>query len=112
MTKKTKQIFIGVGILVVVIAIVYFIKKKPNADNKEIGNSASLFIDEDRLLKRGDVGSDVESLQRGYNNYEAIPKGLTKLVEDGQFGAKTEAAIYTATGRKQIRLSQFNNLYN
>lgn len=113
MTKKTKNIILVVIGIALILAIFYFSnknRKTPPKDN--VSGLANAFIDSDRLLKKGDVGADVQSLQQGYNYYFAVPKGLPKLVEDGNFGSKTEAGIYAATGRKQIRLSQFSAIFN
>lgn len=66
-----------------------------------------------KVLKRGDSGQEVRILQNYINqNFLSDPMARNTLggllVADGNFGAKTEAALYAWKGVRQISL---NSLY-
>jgi peptidoglycan hydrolase-like protein with peptidoglycan-binding domain len=56
------------------------------------------------LLQKGSQGAEVKQLQVWMNYFGA--KYITKITEDGKFGAKTEAALYKLVQKKQITLNQ------
>lgn len=76
------------------------------------GNSAAS-LDKKRVLKLGDTGSEVMELQRrmkqdGANEFlgDTGPNGDGV---DGDFGPKTEAALFFLTNQKQISLEQYDS---
>lgn len=78
-----------------------------NSTNSSSGTSSnSTAIDKTVILKRGDNNNSVKELQRLINTKLNPP--LVKLVEDGVFGAKTEAALLQVYGANIASINQFN----
>lgn len=124
MAKGKFPVRIVIYILIVIIAI-YLIKKyvigtdpltkegeeknadpqapagspKPSSSLKRVGNNTT--------LKRGTKAQEVQWVQYYYNSKIAVPAGKTKLVEDGIFGAKTEAVVKTVTGQNSTTWTNF-----
>lgn len=59
-------------------------------------------LDRDKLLFRGSTGNEVRELQHILNLY--LPG--SNLVEDGNFGSLTDAALYQAIGANAATLKQ------
>lgn len=71
--------------------------------------STSTTIDKATILKRGDSGPSVKELQRLINTKLQPP--LATLVEDGEFGPKTETALLSVFGANTASINQFNTKF-
>ena len=138
--KETKQILIGVIILIVVI---YFVKKyREDSEQSEINAGTSSdgtpktltstsstsskttvpawqkkynalpTVGKDTLLKKGMKSKEIWTLQYLYNENIAKKEGKSKIGVDGDFGSQTEAAIKYATSNKYAftKLSIWKNI--
>lgn len=80
-----------------------------SAATSTASNSTTSTCTNQTLLKRGSRCDRVQWVQFLYNKYYAIPQGKTKLVEDGIFGANTEAAVKTIMGTITTTYADFYN---
>jgi hypothetical protein len=102
MNKK----LIIIGVSIVVLATIYFIfSDRINGWFKkdEIDPNTGDSVPSNEVLTVGSTGNDVTELQKILNK-----KGA-KLVVDGKFGAKTEAALFKYFGVKSITLIDAKN---
>ncbi len=117
--KKTNTKFILL-MLVLAVLIIYLIhrtkgSKASDAEiEKQISNpgtgsnstaspsskkSTKTQLGNDYTLKSGTWGREVSWVQYYYNKMVADPKKLTRLVQDGKYGPKTEAAVKSILGK-------------
>jgi hypothetical protein len=104
---KTKNILIGVGVLVGLYLANRLYKRlsKPSAEQLSL-------LDENLILAKGSKGAEVFELQRilkdelGYDlgTFGADGDGI-----DGDFGTMTEKALFQAKGVNKITLKDFQN---
>jgi hypothetical protein len=66
-------------------------------------------IDNDTVLKKGMKGDRVQWLQDYYNKWVQPSRGGTKLVDDGNFGAKTEEAVKGTMGKTETSWTTFKS---
>jgi hypothetical protein len=107
MNKTTKNILIGVGVLVGLYLANRLYKRlsKPSAEQLSL-------LDENLILAKGSKGAEVFELQRilkdelGYylGTFGADGDGI-----DGDFGTMTEKALFQAKGVNKITLKDFKN---
>jgi len=107
MNKTTKNILIGVGVLVGLYLANRLYKRlsKPSAEQLSL-------LDENLILAKGSKGAEVFELQRilkdemGYDlgTFGADGDGI-----DGDFGTMTEKALFQAKGVNKITLKDFKN---
>ena len=107
MNKTTKNILIGVGVLVGLYLAnrLYRRLSKPSAEQLSL-------LDENLILAKGSKGAEVFELQRilkdelGYDlgTFGADGDGI-----DGDFGTMTEKALFQAKGVNKITLKDFQN---
>ncbi len=64
-------------------------------------------VSNDTILKKGSKNDRVQWVQNYYNKYVVPKNGGTKLVEDGVFGSKTEAAVFHVMGKKTVSWTEF-----
>lgn len=68
-------------------------------------------LDQDLLLKNGDMGCEVKNLQLRINQVlsSGTPQGQTPILiaEDGKFGCNTEGALKKVRNTIEITLNQF-----
>ncbi len=87
--KRTTKIAVGVALIVVFGAIVlyYFLYKKGG-------------LDQDKLLKKGSVGNEVQELQKRLNR-----DNLAGLSTNGYFDGRTESELvaYISTPKTTLR---------
>ncbi|BDS12986.1 peptidoglycan-binding domain-containing protein [Aureispira anguillae] len=78
--------------------------KGSNSTTAQLSSTAS----NDTLLSKGSEGEKVKELQRLLNvkHGNNKPQLLPFLVEDGKFGAKTEAMLKKWTGRTSISIQE------
>ena len=108
MNKTTKNIAIGLGVVVGLLVLnrIFQRLRKPSAEQLSM-------LDENLLLQKGSTGAEVVELQRilkdemGYDlgTFGADGDGI-----DGDFGTMTENALFKAKGVKQITLKYFSYL--
>lgn len=107
MNKTTKNIFIGMGVLVGLFLVGRIFKRlrKPTAEQLSM-------LDENLLLQKGSIGAEVVELQRILKDemgYDLGTFGDEGDGIDGKFGTLTEKALFQAKGVKQITLKDFYN---
>lgn len=112
MTQKSKIIIIVSAGLVVAALLLYFLfffEKKKEASDVNGGGLVGKYTDDRFPLKRNSGGANVRALQT-YLNPLLEPNGSKKLVVDGKFGPKTEAACELIFGEKICTEANFNNI--
>lgn len=115
MTQKSKIIIIVSAGSVVAALLVYFLfffgKSKDVSGSEELENGGvgGKYTDDRFPLKRNSGGANVRALQT-YLNPLLEPNGSKKLVVDGKFGPKTEAACELIFGEKICTEANFNNI--
>lgn len=127
---KKSTIYVIVVVLLLVILAVYIAKRLVKTDAEEYqaeipqsngGSSSGTSYDETltqnatfplKLTSPNKKGLNVRQLQRWLN--EKLPNIYIKLDIDGIFGTKTEQALYSVTGKKEMNLLEFNanEIYN
>lgn len=107
MNKTTKNILIGVGVLVGL----YFANRLYKRLSKPSAEQLSL-LNEDLVLAKGSQGAEVMELQRILKDelgYDLGSTGVDKDGIDGIFGSVTEKALFQAKGVNKITLKDFQN---
>ena len=107
MNKTTKNILIGVGVLVGL----YFANRLYKRLSKPSAEQLSL-LDKDLVLAKGSKGAEVMELQRILKDelgYDLGSTGVDKDGIDGIFGSVTEKALFQAKGVNKITLKDFQN---
>jgi peptidoglycan hydrolase-like protein with peptidoglycan-binding domain len=117
--KQNKQALIY-GLVLVALVIVYFKREtikdffskstsSPATSTANLTPSvASNTANNDSLLSNGSTGEQVQRLQQLLNekNNKSQPTFLLPLVEDGNFGKKTETMLKKYTGKTSISINQ------
>ena len=117
--KQNKQALIY-GLVLVALVIVYFKREtikdffskstsSPATNTANLTPSvASNTANNDSLLSNGSTGEQVQRLQQLLNekNNKSQPTFLLPLVEDGNFGKKTETMLKKYTGKTSISINQ------
>jgi peptidoglycan hydrolase-like protein with peptidoglycan-binding domain len=107
MNKTTKNILIGVGVLVGL----YFANRLYKRLSKPSAEQLSL-LNKDLVLAKGSKGAEVIELQRILKDelgYDLGSTGIDKDGIDGIFGSITEKALFQAKGVNKITLKDFQN---
>lgn len=107
MNKTTKNILIGVGVLVGL----YFANRLYKRLSKPSAEQLSL-LNEDLVLAKGSQGAEVMELQRILKDELGCDLGSTGADNDGVdgiFGSITVKALFQAKGVKEITLKNFKN---
>ena len=107
MNKTTKNILIGVGVLVGL----YFANRLYKRLSKPSAEQLSL-LNKDLVLAKGSKGAEVMELQRILKDelgYDLGSTGVDKDGIDGIFGSVTEKALFQAKGVNKITLKDFQN---
>ena len=102
MKNNQKVLIVSVGL--VALGIYLFFKKTPQlAEEKtNFGDSIPAKADWDKVLKKGSKGVEVGILQRA----------LKQLVDDEDFGDKTEARLKAVMKVTQTSLNDYNEFIN
>lgn len=117
--KQNKQALIY-GLVLVALVIVYFKRETikdffSKSTSSPATNTANLTpsvapntANNDSLLSNGSTGEQVQRLQQLLNekNNKSQPTFLLPLVEDGNFGKKTETMLKKYTGKTSISINQ------
>ena len=111
MIQKAKiTLIVGAGLVVAALLVYFLFFFGKNKDNDEVEGSMSGKYTDDRFpLKRNSGGANVRALQT-YLNPLLVVNGGKKLVVDGKFGPKTEAACELIFGEKICTEANFNNI--
>ena len=107
MNKTTKNILIGVGVLVGL----YFSNRLYKRLSKPSAEQLSL-LNKDLVLAKGSKGAEVMELQRILKDelgYNLGSTGVDNDGVDGIFGSITEKALFHAKGVNKITLKDFQN---
>lgn len=107
MNKTTKNILIGVGVLVGL----YFANRLYKRLSKPSAEQLSL-LNEDLVLAKGSQGAEVMELQRILKDelgYDLGSTGVDNDGIDGIFGSVTEKALFQAKEVNKITLKDFKN---
>lgn len=109
--KKAKIILILV-LIGVWVYVTYFKKEKPTNEETVPGTGSTPAKKYTRttVLKKGDKGEMVKELQWMLNTHFLV--GFAPLVKDGVFGSKTEQALVTVTGQKQMSVENLKAQLN
>ena len=117
--KGNKVVLIAIIVIVAIIIIIVYVYRKTlfgaNVSSPitspgipSSGGSGFIARSDNFPLKKGSSGARVLAAQKVFNGMIAH-LGLPKLVEDGDFGPKTEAATMAAlNGKKQISEVDYN----
>ena len=115
MKQKSKIIIIVSVGLVVAALLIYFLfffgkgKDVSGFEKSEDNVVGGKYTDDRFPLRRNSGGANVRALQT-YLNPLLEPNGSKKLVVDGKFGPKTEAACELIFGEKICTEANFNNI--
>lgn len=116
--KKNKQALImGLVLIALVIAYIkrddlqHFFRKSEKMHFKSEENSTNFThfnTTNDTILKKGSTGEQVRKLQQLLNDKhgKSKPQILPLLIEDGNFGPKTETMLKKWTGKTSISINQ------
>jgi hypothetical protein len=102
MKNNQKVLIVSVGL--VALGIYLFFKKTPQLaeEKNNFGDSIPAKADWDKVLKKGSKGVEVGILQRA----------LKQLVDDEDFGDKTEARLKAVMKVTQTSLNDYNKFIN
>ena len=103
-----KKIIITIVILAILGVAAFFIYKKVKQKNQTgTGSIGSGSGTTGFPLKQGSRGKEVENVQKALNQVNQ-QSAFTALIVDGIFGPKTEAALQSTLGLKQLTKTQYN----
>lgn len=116
--KKNKQVLLA-GLVLIALVVVYFkrasignffsrAEKLPSSDAASTTNFIPVNSSNDTILSKGSTGGQVRQLQQLLNEKHRNnkPQIIPLLVEDGNFGPKTEAMLKKWTGKTSISINQ------
>lgn len=109
--KNTRMILFAVIAVIVIVLIIR--SRKPESlktSEKPSGSPVSKSLPSlgpNATLKSGTKAQEVKYVQDYYNTQVASPLGKTKLVVDGIFGPKTQAAVKSITGTTSTTWNAF-----
>lgn len=120
--KNNKQALIA-GLVLIALVIAYFkreqikefFSKSSSSNNSPVlanyttTPKPSSTANYDTILSKGSTGDQVRKLQQLLNDKhrQQTPTFIPLLVEDGQFGSKTETMLKKYTGKTSISINQF-----
>ncbi|WP_052600222.1 peptidoglycan-binding protein [Aureispira sp. CCB-QB1] len=116
--KKNKQVLVA-GLVLIALVVLYakrdsirnFFRKSDKMPSSYAANTTNFIpvnTSNDTILKKGSTGGQVRQLQQLLNEKHRNnkPQIIPLLVEDGNFGPKTEAMLKKWTGKTTISINQ------